>query len=124
MEVATPIYCILYTEYEIPFVLTYLIKGHKPSRKQLKVVRHKSDESGDMEESIVIVDKDKADEIEGLKSEVRNATEVITNKTATIVVKTEQVHLTREELLQTRIALMAKYLIHIISSCKLEIEEF
>ena len=77
-----------------------------------------------MEESIVIVDKDKADEIEGLKSEVRNATEVITNKTATIVVKTEQVHLTREELLQTRIALMAKYLIHIISSCKLEIEEF
>ncbi|CBY19918.1 unnamed protein product [Oikopleura dioica] len=92
-------------------------KGHKPSRKQLKVVKHKSDESGDMEESIVIVDKDKADEIEGLKSEVRNATEVITNKTATIVVKTEQVHLTREELLQTRIALMAKYLIHITSSC-------
>ncbi|CAG5095039.1 Oidioi.mRNA.OKI2018_I69.XSR.g14002.t1.cds [Oikopleura dioica] len=92
-------------------------KGHKPSRKQLQVVKHKSEESGDIEESIVIVDKDKADEIEGLKSEVRNASEVITNKTATIVVKTEQVHLTREELLQTRIALMAKYLIHIINSC-------
>ena len=80
-------------------------------------MKQKSEESGDIEESIVIVDKDKADEIEGLKSEVRNATEVITNKTATIVVKTEQVHLTREELLQTRIALMAKYLIHITSSC-------